>query len=78
MQRHHLYSGTEKRECEGSGTPAIPWDPDKCGDCLMYRFNTPYLAEACASVGIERGRDGGAILFDLLKAYHRNGHREPA
>lgn len=78
MQRHHLYSGTGKHECEGSGKPAIPYDPEACGGCLEFRFMTPGLAEACASVGIEHGKDGGTMLYDVLAAYHRNGHRELA
>jgi hypothetical protein len=65
-------------DCKGSGGPPVPFDPDKCGGCLEFRFMTPGLGEACASVGIERGRDGGAVLYDLLAAYHRNGHKELA
>jgi hypothetical protein len=38
---------------------------------------TPGLGEACASVGIEHGRDGAGMLFDVLAAYHGNGHEEP-
>jgi hypothetical protein len=77
MQRHRLYSGGGVRVCEGGGRPAVPYDPDTCGECLEYRFMTPGLGEACASVGIEHGRDGAAMLFDVLAAYHGNGHEEP-
>lgn len=78
MQYHRLCSGTGARACEGSGKPAVPYDPDTCGACLEFRFTTPGLGDACASVGIEHGRDGGAMLYDVLAAYHRNGHKEPA
>jgi len=77
MQRHRLYSGTEVRVCEGSGGPAVPYDPDRCGGCLEYRF-TPGLTEACYSVGIEHGKDGATLLREVLKAYHGRGHREMA
>lgn len=78
MQQHRLYCGTQAHACEGSGKPAVPYDPDRCAPCMEYQFMTPGLAEACASVGIEHGRDSGAMLFDVLAAYHRNGHKEPA
>lgn len=71
---HHPGGGPD---CRGTGRPPVPWSPDHCGDCLAYRYMTPGLGEACASVGIEQGRDGGAVLYNVLAAYHRNGHREP-
>jgi hypothetical protein len=76
VQRHRLYSGTEPRVCEGSGKPAVPFDPGKCGGCLEYQLMTPGLYEACASVGIEHGKDAGVMLHEVLAAYHRNGHRD--
>ncbi len=79
LQAHHLYSGSERQpECEGSGKPPRPFDPNECGACLEYRFATPMLAEACAAVGIERGRDAGAMLRDYLAQFHERGHQEAA
>ena len=75
LQRHHLYSGSEKQpECAGSRKPPQPFSPDECGACLEYRFTTPGLMEACFSVGIENGRDGNALMFDILAAFHESGH----
>lgn len=78
MQRHHVYSGTTKYLCEGSGGVPVPFDPETCGGCLEYRFMTPGLTEACYSVGIENGKDGAVLLHEVLEAYHRSGHREAA
>lgn len=78
MGRHVIYSGGEARVCEGSGGPPVPYDPNLCAECAAYRYMTPGLVEACWSVGIERGRDGGALLWEVLEAYHGNGHREAA
>ena len=70
---HHPGGGPD---CRGTGGAPVPWHPDHCGDCLEYRYMTPGLGEACASVGIEHGRDGGVVLYNVLAAYHRNGHKE--
>jgi hypothetical protein len=74
LTAHHFGGGPD---CTGSGGPPVPYDPDACGPCLEYRFMTPGLAEACYSVGIEVGKDGGALLREVLEAYHQRGHREP-
>lgn len=78
LQRHHIYSGTGKRLCEGSGGEPVPHDPDACGGCLEYRFMMPGLMEACYSVAIESGKDGAALMREVLAAYHRRGHRMAA
>lgn len=79
VQRHHGYSGRNPLpDCEGTGQAPLPWNPDQCGDCTEYRYMTPGLAEACASVGIEHGKDAGTMMFSVLSAYHHNGHRETA
>ena len=79
LQPHHLYSGSERRpECEGSGKEPRPWDPHECTDCMVYLGAHPFLVEACASVGIERGRDTGSMLWDYLSDFHERGHQEAA
>lgn len=78
MQQHRIYSGGEGHVCGGSGKPAVSWDPNACGVCMDYLYGTPMLHEACWSVGIEVGKDGNALLREVLAAYHGNGHRELA
>jgi hypothetical protein len=77
VQVHHLYCGSERYEepCAGSGKPPRPFDPNECGECMSHRFETPGLAEAAASVGIEYGRN---LMWDYLVAFHEAGHREVA
>jgi hypothetical protein len=50
--------------------------PSTCARCLDHYFDTPFLAEACASVGIEHGRTTGDMLTRYLAQYHQRGHKE--
>lgn len=45
-----------------------------CMDCLDW-LSQPGMAEAIASVGIERG---GNVGIHAVEQYHANRHREPA
>ena len=80
VQAHHLYCGHDRSEepCAGSRKPPRPFDPNECGDCLMHLQAKPFLAEACASVGIERGKDTGTMLREYLADFHERGHQEVA
>jgi hypothetical protein len=79
LQAHHLYSGSERQpECEGSRKPPRPFDPNECPECLMHIGRQPFLAEACASVGIERGKSTEAMLRDYLVQFHERKHEEAA
>lgn len=71
-----MYCGADGRRCEGSGADPLPFDPETCGECLEYQWETPGLWEACCSVGIERGKPGTVLLYEVLEAYHQAGHRE--
>lgn len=71
LQAHRDFT---RQSCQGSGRPPRPFDPGECGGCLMHRFATPGLTEACASVGIEHGKSAGQMLRDYLTAFHENGH----
>lgn len=50
--------------------------PTKCGKCLEYYFSNPYLVEACASVGIEKGKTTEEMLVEYLAQYHNDRHKE--
>ena len=52
-----------------------------CGDCLAYIFKDGtqgyiLLWEACASVGIERGKSTDQTFAEYVQAYHERGHRD--
>lgn len=47
-----------------------------CPECLEYLYGHPHLIEACASVGISRGRSTSDMLVAHISGYHRRGHRE--
>jgi hypothetical protein len=49
--------------------------PD-CADCLLFICNTPMLVEACASVGIEHGKNTGEMAREVIASYHFGGHRD--
>lgn len=50
------------------GRHAVP----DCGRCFDF-ITQPHMAEAIASVGLDRG---GIDIRALLNGYHANGHRE--
>jgi hypothetical protein len=53
------------------------FDPRDCGECMSYASDRgPMLIEACASVGIERGKSTGLMLREYLQGYHERGHQE--
>jgi hypothetical protein len=70
----HKLSAAVESHCPGSGKLPLPFDPNKCGACMEHRFETPGLAEAASSVGIEHGRN---LMWDFLETYHKNGHKDP-
>lgn len=79
LQAHHGYHGQEPApQCEGSGKPPEPFDPNICGECMEHRFSTPGLTEACFSVAIETRKTGEALMWDYLVRFHAAGHKEPA
>jgi hypothetical protein len=45
----------------------------ECAPCLQESM-TPFLAEACASVGIEHGKTTEEMLVAYLAQFHENGH----
>lgn len=45
-----------------------------CARCQQHHLETPFLEEACASVGIEVGRSAAQLLRAYLKGYHQRGH----
>lgn len=63
--------------CPGAGQPPKRYNPNDCGACMAYTINTPHLAEAAASVGIEHGRTPGEMLWRFLADFHQTGHRRP-
>lgn len=50
--------------------------PD-CYLCIDY-MSTPFLWEACASVGIEHGKSGDQMLRETVEAFHDGGHKAGA
>lgn len=49
-----------------------------CGDCATYWDANPYLAAACASVGIEHGKGTARMLREYFAGFHQRGHRAAA
>lgn len=51
---------------------------DECPECLMYLYDrrNVMLVEACASVGISRGKSTEEMLTSYLGWYHNHGHKE--
>ncbi len=48
-----------------------------CQECSDY-MNEPRLIEACASVGIEKGKSTGQLLRETVNAFHARKHEEQA
>lgn len=44
-----------------------------CLECFQ-EMQTPFLAEACASVGIEHGKSTGLMMRKLIDEFHASGH----
>lgn len=80
LQRHWLYSGSERaaEPCGGSGRH--PWTPgpDGCGACMAYVAARPHLIGALASAGISRGKSTGRMVREHLTDFHQRGHPEAA
>jgi hypothetical protein len=47
-----------------------------CIECFE-KMREPGLVEACASVGIERGKSTGLMLKEYLDHYHAQRHEDP-
>lgn len=46
-----------------------------CDDCAEYWQTHPYLTAACASVGIEHGKDTTQMLREYFAGFHQRGHQ---
>lgn len=46
-----------------------------CDRCFDY-MRTPFLVEACASVGIEHGKSTDQMMRETIEAFHASGHRK--
>jgi hypothetical protein len=49
--------------------------PQECDLCLIHFADLPGLVEACASVGISRGKSTGTMLKNFMWDYHIKGHK---
>lgn len=49
-----------------------------CGDCAAHWDANPYLAAACASVGIEYGKSTAQMLTEYFAGFHQRGHQRAA
>jgi hypothetical protein len=79
VQAHSGCIGSERQPpCEGGGKPPVPYDPNLCGACQEYYWNTPGLSEAIWSVAIESPKSGEQVAWEFLEAFHEAGHQEAA
>jgi hypothetical protein len=78
MQAHkglEPYMGP-RTQCPGTGQLPVPYDPNKCGDCMQFYYGTPMLMEAIWSVSIESAKSGEQLAWEFLESFHENGHKE--
>jgi hypothetical protein len=68
----HHQSGPD---CDGTGKPPRPFNPNECIDCMAFYYATPGLVEAIWSVSIESPQSGEQIAWEYLRSYHLNDHR---
>lgn len=47
-----------------------------CFQCQEHFFERPEIMQACASVGIEHGKDTGELFRTYMATYHLGRHRE--
>lgn len=64
------------RRGEGARMPtAVMLAGTDCEHCAEHVASQPHLTLACASVGIEHGKDTVTMLREYIAEYHRRGHR---
>jgi hypothetical protein len=68
-----------RRRGEGMHTPLgkmIAAAVTDCPDCLTWWSSQPNLTAACASVGIEHGKDTVQMIREYLAGYHQRHHHD--
>jgi hypothetical protein len=60
--------------CGGTDLDPVPYDPNKCGECMELYYGTPGIREAIWSVAIESPKSGDQLAWEFLEIFHETGH----